>query len=192
MTGQTLTVPPFPPLRWDQYFWVSEVVLPSWAGFRTRRGAYASVSSPAASDGTVGLSVMPADDARQTPPLPGQARAFQYLLDHEAAIRDAVLRAVLDEYPAMQDSFGYDGEEADLMPDIQNPEQLRSLIGLSKIHVLTVTREALAYVGFEFGCTWDPEHGLGVMTHADRVIEVGGADASFLEWIAERDAEFED
>jgi hypothetical protein len=27
------------------------------------------------------------------------------------------------------------------------------------------------------------------MTHRDRVVEVGGADAAFLEWIAERDAE---
>jgi Domain of unknown function (DUF6985) len=119
-------------------------------------------------------------------------RAFQFLLDHELAVRDAILQAIFDEYPAIQDSLGYGGEEAEKMPDIDSLEQLRSLIGLSNVHVLTITREALAYVGFEFGCKWDPEHGLGVMTHADRVIEVGGADVSFLEWVAERDAESEE
>jgi hypothetical protein len=63
------------------------------------------------------------------------------------------------------------------------------LIGLSSVHVLSVAKDGIAYIGFEFGCTWDGEHGLGVMTHRDRVIEVGGADTSFLAWIAEQDAE---
>ena len=44
-------------------------------------------------------------------------------------------------------------------------------------------------MGFKFGCTWDDEHGLGVMTHRGHVVEVGGADTAFLEWIAEADAE---
>jgi hypothetical protein len=41
----------------------------------------------------------------------------------------------------------------------------------------------------EFGCTWDKEHGLGVMTHQTLVIEIGGADTAFLEWIAKRGLE---
>jgi hypothetical protein len=45
------------------------------------------------------------------------------------------------------------------------------------------------YVGFEFGCTWDDEHGLGVLMHGERVVDVGGAETAFLLWIAERDAE---
>ena len=47
----------------------------------------------------------------------------------------------------------------------------------------------IAYIGFELGCVWDEEHGLGVMTHRDRVVDVGGADTAFTEWIAENDAE---
>lgn len=183
MADQVLNWPPFPPLRWKQISWSGDVVLRSWAGFPTRRGA---------SDGKVGLTVMPADEARRIPPRPGQVRAFQYLLDHELEIRDAIVQAIFDEFPAIQDSLSYGGEEADMMPDIDNPEQLRPLIGMSTVHVLTITRAAMAYVGFEFGCTWDPELGLGVMTHADRVVEVGGADVSFLEWVAERDAESEE
>jgi hypothetical protein len=50
-------------------------------------------------------------------------------------------------------------------------------------------RDARAYLGFSFHVAWEPEHGLGVMVHGRRIVDVGGADTSFLEWIAERDAE---
>jgi hypothetical protein len=190
MTQQTLNVPPFPPLQWDGYFWTGEIVLPSWAGFQSRRGAYGSVSSLDESDGRAQLTVTPENDEARTPPLPDQARAFQLLLDNEPAVAGSVLRAVFAEYPRLRDSYCYDDEEAaKLMPELGRAEELRLLMGLSNVHVLNVVKDGLAYIGFEFGCTWDEEHGLGVMTHRDRVVEVGAADTSFLAWVAERDAE---
>ena len=48
---EAIEIPPFPPLTWADYSWVGEVRLPSWAGFQDRRGAYASVSDDAPSDG---------------------------------------------------------------------------------------------------------------------------------------------
>jgi hypothetical protein len=189
MAKQTLDVPPFPPLQWDDCFWTGEVVLPSWAGFQSRRGAYGSVSSRAKADGSARLTVTPENDDARTPPLPEQVRAFRLLLDHELALGDSALRAIFARYPGMLDAYGYDDEEAaELMPEIEQAEQLRTLIGPSNVHVLSVAKDGIAYIGFEFGCTWDGEHGLGVMTHRDRVVEVGGADTSFLAWVAERDA----
>jgi hypothetical protein len=189
MAKQTLNVPPFPPLQWDDYFWTGEVVLRTWAGFQSRRGAYGSVSSANESDGSATLTVTPQDDESRTPPTPEQAQAFQHLLDHEEAVSASVKEAIFAAYPGLRESYGYDDEEAEkIMPEIDSPEQLRPLIGLSNVHVLTVAKEGIAYIGFEFGCTWDCEHGLGMMTYRDRVVEVGGADTSFLGWIAERDA----
>lgn len=48
-------------------------------------------------------------------------------------------------------------------------------------------RRALS--GFRVRVQVDPEHGLGVLTHDTRVVEVGGADTAILLWIARRDAE---
>jgi hypothetical protein len=164
-------------------------VLPSWAGFQSRRGAYNSVSSRAESDGSARLTVTPEDDEARTLPLPEQVQAFRLLLDNERVVADSILRAIFAEYPGLRDSYCYDDEEAaELMPEIERAEQLRTLIGLSNVHVLNVAKNGVAYIGFEFGCTWDSEDGLGVMTHRDRVVEVGNADTSFLAWIAERDA----
>ncbi len=190
MAKQTLNLPPFPPLQWDDYFWTGEIVLPSWAGFQSRRGAYGSVSSRNESDGSAQLHIMPQKERARTPPLPEQERAFRLLLEKERVVADSVLRAIFQTYPGLRDNYGYEDEEAaELMPDIERPGQLRPLIGLSDVHILNVAKGGIAYIGFEFGCTWDEEHGLGVMTHQERVVEVGGADTSFLEWIAEQDVE---
>jgi hypothetical protein len=189
MPNQPLNMPPFPPLTRDKYSWTGEVELPSWAGFQSRRGAYGSFSSHAKSDGRAHLTIEPQTDDAETPPTPEQVRAFQLLVDNEPAVANSVLLAIFTNYPDMRDKYGYrDEDAAELMPEIQRADQLRQLIGLSSVHVLSVAKDATVYIGFEFGCTWDVEHGLGVMTHKDRVVKVGGADTSFLEWIAERDA----
>jgi hypothetical protein len=70
------------------------------------------------------------------------------------------------------------------------------LVGLGVIHILPVALDDVAYTGFEFGCNWDEEHGLGVMMHQSRIVEfpehgigkVNGADLASEEWLAEEDA----
>ena len=191
MAKDTINCPPFPLLKWDGYFWTAEVTLPSWVGFQNRRGPYASVSSRKPSDGTVRLSVAPLDDDARTPPTPEQVAAFQYLMANEADVAAAVVKALVEYYPGEKEAYldAYDEGEVEELPDVSDPSELRSLIGLSSVHVLAVTHSGVAYIGFEFGCIWDSEHGAGVMTHRGRVVATGQADTSFLEWIAERDAE---
>jgi hypothetical protein len=191
MADETLNRPPFPPLTWDGYFWTGEVTLPSWAGFQTRRGPYASVSADKPSDGTARLTVTPLDDDARTRPTPEQAAAFQHLIANEAAVAAAVGQALVDYYPGEKEAYldDFDEGEAEELPDVTEPSGLRSLIGLSSVHVLAVARDGAAYIGFEFGCVWDGEHGAGVMTHRGRVVATGQADVSFLAWVARRDTE---
>jgi hypothetical protein len=172
-------------------------VLTSWRGFQSRLGAYAARSSAKESDGTARLSVTPPTGVAEQPPSAEQANALRYLLEHEIAVRDAVVAAVFEEYPRIRERLLGDGfvEESEL-PALEGPEQLKSHIGLSTIHVLRVVKDGAAYVGFEFGCTWDDEHGLGVMTHQGRLVElphmgigkVNGADLASEDWVAEEDA----
>jgi hypothetical protein len=184
MAEDTLDYRPFPPLKWEDYFWVGEVTLPSWAGFQARRGGYGAVSSQKPSDETARLSVSPLDHAARTHPTAEQALAFRHLLDNEAAVADAVARALVRYCPG----DAYDEDDEALL-EVSESDELRSLVGLSGVHVLSVARDGVAYIGFEFGCVWDGEHGAGVMTHLGRVVATGQADVSFLEWIARRDME---
>ena len=183
--AEVLDIPPFPPLTWDTYSWPGEVRLPSWAGFQSRRGAYASVSDDRPSDGTARLTV---DVEAKAHPTPEQIFAFQHLLDNEAAVAEAVGRALLDYYPGEREAYldDYDLEESDEVPEITDVAGLRSLVGLGSVHVLSLASDGVACIGFEFGCAWDGEHGAGVMTHCGRVIAIGQADCSFVEWMARR------
>jgi uncharacterized protein DUF6985 len=111
------------------------------------------------------------------------------LLDHEAEVASAILEGLLAEYPRLQRDYGYEAAERETyMPDLSSAEDFRQLIGLHNVHFVPLLKEDLPYVGYEFGCTWDGEHGLGVLLHGTRVVEIGGADAAFTLWIAERDA----
>jgi hypothetical protein len=187
----TLTIEPFPPMEWDELFWSATMTLPAWERFQCRLGSYASRSGRKSSDGTVRLSVSTPDGEEQTPPSPEQAAAYQDLIAHQGIVRDAILKAVFHEYPEYRESCieDYDLEEPDqTVPVLERPEQLRNLIGFSSLLIHPVVRAGVAYVGYEFGCVWEKEHGLGAMMHRDRVVAVGHADVGILEWIAERDA----
>jgi hypothetical protein len=191
---QPLLHPPFPPLRRREFHWTARVVLDSWAGFQSRLGAYASTSSNTASDGTVRLSVAAKEGAT---PTPEQAAAFEYLLANQNAVRDTLVAAIVEEYPLLRDNVLAGGivDEVE-MPELTSPDDLKARVGLAVVHVLQTAKDGVAYTGFEFGCTWDDEHGLGVMMHRNRVIEfpengvgkVNGADLASEEWLAEEDA----
>ena len=62
-------------------------------------------------------------------------------------------------------------------------------MGLYAVNIHQLDNDGVPYVGYEFGCEWDEEHGLVVLMHGTRLIEVGFADTAILLWIAERDAE---
>src|SRR5262245_17582359 len=121
MARKHQSFPPFPPLQWDGYFWVGEVVLRSWAGFQSRRGPYGSTSPRTPSDGSARLVVATADAG--TPLSAEQAAAFRFLLAEEKVITDVVLHDVFGEYPTWKWEYAdATEEEADeVMPDLETP-----------------------------------------------------------------------
>jgi|GEM_PF-920290 len=187
-----LRMPPFPVMKWsDNDYWEGNTRLPAWAGFLSCRGAYGSIDSTAPSRGDASLSVTPGDPGQSRRPSEAQCRAFEHLLNDG----DAGVAAILHQLRSYYDSLRPRWEEAfdaatmmRLMPRIEDAQGFRRLIGLHQIHIHPWQREGLSYVGLEFGCTWDPEHGFGVLLHGSRVVEIGGADTSFAWKPKEADA----
>jgi hypothetical protein len=179
----------FPPLLWDDYVWSGVCKLRSWRGFQRRTGDYGAADTQKTSTGLVSISIGTRVAAKRSLPTREQSAAFQFLIERDKVLRDLILAEVFRAYPALQTQYGYDtGSGRKIMPTIKKPTDLKRLIGLATVHILPVQLEGTAYTGFEFGCTWDVEHGLGVMTHRQRIVEVGGAESAFLEWIAQDDA----
>jgi hypothetical protein len=173
--------------QWDRFFWTAQVQLPSWVGYQSRNGPYGSISSDEPSDGLVTIVVEP-EGGKESPLTEQDHASVQWWLDHEAEVASAVLAGLLAEYPRLQQLYGYEGAERETcMPDVSRTEQFRQLIGLHNVHFVPLLKEGLPYVGYEFGCTWDGEHGLGVLMHGSRVVEVGSADTAFTLGIPERE-----
>jgi hypothetical protein len=178
-TRRALDRPPFPLLTWTQYeTWEGSAVLPAWRGFQSRKGPYAARDAQSPSDGVVQLTL-----GGESGPTEYQSRAFRFQLEHGPQVVSAVLEALLPYYRQLRadwsDALADDEELARAMPEVSDDHDFRSLIGLAVVHVHPYCKGDLGYVGLEFGCTWDEEHGLGVMLHGARVVSIGAAAVSF-------------
>jgi hypothetical protein len=179
-----------PPLTLeDDTWWVADTWFASWSGFQSRYGDCGSVSAPQPSDGSV--LVVFAPEGRGPEPLTSdELTLIEWLFANEPEVSRAAQQAILNEYPrfrARAAEFQVDGWAK--MPETLTLEGLKSLIGLHSVNVHQISSEGLPYIGFELGCTWDEEHGLGVLMHGTHPVEVAGADTAILLWIAEEHAE---
>ncbi|MGB1252604.1 MAG: DUF6985 domain-containing protein [Candidatus Promineifilaceae bacterium] len=158
----TLNHPRFPPMDWDD--------CESWTG---------DISLSFGNDAD--LNVTPYDSNISRMPTPAQGDALAFHIQNGDRVFTAVLEMLLPYYQRMRPKYvDYLGDDADqLMPEVTQHEALTPLIDLQQVHIHPWEKLGVGYVGLQFGCTWDIEHGLGVMMHNDRVVELGGADVAF-------------
>ncbi len=184
-----------PALNWHNDCWTGELQLQFWRGFRLPANGLNRVDRERESNGTIQLVVEVPDDEPH-PISAAQRVAVQNLIRGEQHISQTVLAAIFDKYPDERRAYGFagsqddgeydDDESQEVMPQIDQPEDLKKLIGLTRIYILHRERDNVPLVGFEFGCTWDESHGLGVMTHRGRAVYIGDGEAARTAWIAER------
>ena len=113
-------------------------------------------------------------------------KGLKYVIDNQETILSALLNELNNQYADLQNEYDYDDEEkADFMPDVTKLSDFADLLSPMAIHILSVHKDGMPYIGYEFSCSWDREHALGFMMLKDNVVEMGGADCSFMSWIAE-------
>ena len=114
--------------------------------------------------------------------------AYEYILHHQSELLENILLSLLSEYSNMQDEYGYDDDEIDkYMPSVNSINDFSKLMLPKRIYILDIEKDNLSYIGFSFSCSWDDEHGYGVMMHKNRVVKMGGEEIAFLSWVAEED-----
>lgn len=172
--------------KWEDFFWEAKIELAAWKGFQNRGGAYGSVDSDSASDGTVTVCFAP--EGRDDAPLNNDELALiDWAVTHAESIQQAALAGLFKQYESIRQKYLDWLDEPDEMPIVAKVEEFKGLIGLHSVNVHQVSKDGMPYIGLEFGCNWDGEHGLGILMHGTRVVEIGGADTAILLWIAKRD-----
>jgi len=103
------------------------------------------------------------------------------VLEHlDAELADNVLQALYAWYPTLSKSYDFlldNKDMAHLLPRLEASEGLHPLIRLDYIAVQPLP-SLTPYLGLGFSCSWDEEHGLGLMTYGTEVLEIGGEDTA--------------
>ncbi|WP_407492380.1 DUF6985 domain-containing protein [Pseudooceanicola sp. MF1-13] len=156
----------------DHGTWQTNAAFQAWSGFT--------------SADTVPITFAP--EGRNDSPLSdAEIGLIQTAINDHATQVPVLLGAVLAAYPQFQQHFQDDYGPEETLPDIATRNELSSVIALREVFVHQLQTGGAPYIGFRFHCEWDPEHGLGVLMHGLRVVDMGGADTAFLLWIAEQD-----
>lgn len=136
------------------------------------------------------------ESSRPTGATPAQAAAWEYTLRHQEAIRRSIFAALLPWYQKRRQAQWEFARECDRqsgetgrysmtgmldeeMPPVESPERFRELLEIMSIHLLRDEKDGMSYVGYEMGCDWEAEHGLGVVVYKEQVVDIGFADIAF-------------
>lgn len=139
-------------------------------------------------DEELSYEILDEDDDYAEEPTPEQQNGIDYLQENQKTILDNILNELLKKYPELQKIYDYSEEDkVDFMPDLKDIQGFASLLSLNCFYITSIIKDNHPYIGIGFSCSWDDEHGLGIMTHKNRVIEIGGADTAFSSWAAEED-----
>jgi hypothetical protein len=107
-------------------------------------------------------------------------KAFDDFKQHQETYKSLALEALLKYYqetiqPLWKDNNYFGGPE--LTPLVQNPEALENLLSYPSLF-LHGSRDGLSSLGLSFECTWDVEHGTGVLLREKKVIDAGQGDVA--------------
>lgn len=150
--------------------------LNSWNDFQSRQVVCGSKVTNSISDGFVKVRVEGKKVESVKTTTLAQVNAIEFLINHSDKIRDALLTGLLDELSNLKEV------DDDLTPDISGIEDMKKVIRLSYLHVMSSDKDDFAYVGFELDCEWDEEHGIGVIMHKDRIVKIGQAEITHDSW----------
>jgi len=185
-----MSLPLYPKFTWDEFFWVTSANLPSWSGFQIRNGPYGALSSNDKSTGVHQLLFAP--EGRGEDPLnKNELQLVKWVIDNEKPIHNAMLDALFKEYPSIVKEFSeFLDEDADeLLPTLNAPSDIKNIVGVVSINIHQIFKNKIPYFGIELGCTWDEEHGAGLLLHGTHVLEVGNIETAGTLWMAEKYAE---
>jgi hypothetical protein len=128
-----------------------------------------------------GLFELQVVDREGDGPSVSQERALLQFVHNQQLLCPVIIDAIFDYYRSHRENWRTGDESLDdiTVPPVQSPDDLRRLIRLDSLFVLDMSRDDLPLIGLCFACSWDIEHGLGVLIHGTRLVEVGENDITW-------------
>ena len=121
------------------------------------------------------------------PPSADQEAAFRAFQQNAELLCRRVVDAVYDLYRSIWADLRTptppgqvpDPDEERLFPELNDHDGLKGMIRFEGLSLIHVSGSDQAVLGFCFHCTWDIEHGLGVLVHQGEIAEIGENDLTW-------------
>lgn len=154
------------------------IELPCWNGHFLQEDIYSRQKDKVITDGRIPLWVDGAiTKDRRMLFSAAQINAYRYLVTRQEALRQSIVQGLKQAFPRLlaEEYAAWDHQEGGFpsSADLGVAGDLKAYIGPESISIGEDDREEVAYVTWHFECRWDPEHGFQVITHKDRVIDIG-------------------
>lgn len=157
-----------------------KINLPAWSSYQITQGAYNSSDQNVSSKAIFKIIIDSQTESGPISILESQVAAIKYLQNNDERIKDVVIDSLFDIFPNLS-NYG------EPLPEIENKAYFKDHIHLSNVLPLDAEKDGVAYIGLEFECTWEEEHGLGIMIHKDKVVDIGDAVSASDIWTAFKD-----
>ncbi|HWD39866.1 MAG TPA: hypothetical protein VG944_13545 [Fimbriimonas sp.] len=105
---------------------------------------------------------------------PEQERAFEYLVENQAAIKATILALGPAYYEVLKERYAAQG----FIPELQSPEIERAM-SLRCVHLEENSENGVALTGYELDIDWEEEHGMGVRMCLGEIRGVGDGAFNF-------------
>jgi len=105
-----------------------------------------------------------------------QVNAYTFLAEQQEQVKRSILQSLQQQFKdLLANEYPYSDPEDPIFPKISDAAQefdFKEYIGPESIHIGEDVKEDVAYITWRFRCRWDVEHGLDIVTHKERVIEI--------------------
>ena len=177
--SQTLDHPALGALAFDGEYgwWEGKVALPFFDDFHGT-GAAPKKKAQSKKSQPVQVSII---DEKGKGLSAAQQKAARQLAAKQEQIGRAVAAAIFKDY---QQQYAESAEEwagDKRLPKLDSVDGVKRVVELTGVTIHREEKDGAAYVGLSFNCTWDEEHGCGVLTRDGRVVAVGAQDTAFTE-----------
>ena len=173
--------PVFGRLEWEYTGWRGRAHLPALAACQIRwqltRGEQQVVpATTAAPQGGGDVTFVVLDEAGDGPD-ESQRAAFRFLVEHRDRVAANILAGLVRGAKYFSSLAGGPFEPHVERLGLLNVDGIRQLVVLRDLFFLEEARDGESYVTAEFGCCWDEEHGISVLTHhGEFIASSGGCD----------------
>lgn len=153
------------------------IELKSWTGYFLYDDSYKLKEHKVVTNGRIDLWIehdIATDGSLYIPQ--EQVNSYFYLVEHQERMKHSILEELKKQFPRLLsvEYASWDHEDPGIprLSDLTPGFDFKNYIGPESINIGEDVRDGQSYVTWRFRCTWDPEHGLEVITHKDRIIDI--------------------